>query len=60
MVFQVWLLGRALRVHLCVDVHRLAVNSEAKKVLAWDNVENPNLPCFPSTVPSGFVEVSLN
>lgn len=60
MIFQDWLLGRALRVHLCRDVHRLAVNLEAKKILTWDSVENTNLPCFLSTVHICFVEVAFN
>lgn len=62
MIFQDWLLGRAVGVHLCRDVHKVAVNSGAKKVLTWDSVEitASNFVCFPNTVQSCFVEVALN
>lgn len=39
MIFQDWLLGRAVRGHLCRDVHKFSVNSGAKKALTWDRVE---------------------
>lgn len=62
MIFQDWLLGRAVRVHLCRNMHKLAVNSGAETVLSWDSVEitASNFICFPNTGQSCFVEVALN
>lgn len=59
MVFQDWLLGRALRVHLCRDMHKLAVSSGTENALTWGGVEITltSLPCF---LTSCFVEVALN
>lgn len=62
MIFQDWLLGWAVRVHLCRDMHKLAVSSGAKKALTWDSVEITltSLPCFLNTVHSCFIEAALN
>lgn len=59
MIFQGLLLGRAVRVHLCRDMHKLAMSSRTEHAHTWGSMEITltSLPCF---LNSCFVKVALN